>query len=185
MKIIFKAKSLDDYQWVKGSYLASQPINDYIKTQAMLYVYEGDAKHRIVHVDEKTVCQYTGLDDAKSEGIYRGDILSLEITKELIESSFSHSKLAKTVKEKDVTRVLLYINKKSNNINLEYEVFFEIKGKLNMDKDKCPIVEAFGDDSLFIRYLIEKGAVIVGNIFDNPGLLNWKVGIEDDTLCDL
>lgn len=181
--ILFKAKTIATKNVEGGLWLEGQYIQDVSRRNSDSF---GEFAHKIqpldyaqafaYPVDPKTLCQYLMIDDANKQKIYRGDILALEITDELMSTSFVNSNLGKTVKEKCVTRVLLYFKHDTYNINMRYDIYFEIDGKLALDEDDDIKIEAIGDDANFPQYLICKGAVVVGNIFDNPKLLrtDWR-----------
>lgn len=69
--IKFKAKRLDNGEWVKGDLVHS---TSYV---GISYPSDEFSDVPIVHrVDPETVCQFTGLKDYENQDIYEGDILA-------------------------------------------------------------------------------------------------------------
>lgn len=71
-KILFKAKRLDNGEWVEG-YFYAECGNAYIiedrQSESMLN------RNEAVLVDPSTVCQFTGLKDCDGKEIWEGDIV--------------------------------------------------------------------------------------------------------------
>lgn len=72
-KILFKAKRLDNGEWVEG-YFYAECGNAYIiedrQSESMLN------RNEAVLVDPSTVCQFTGLKDEDENDIFEGDLLA-------------------------------------------------------------------------------------------------------------
>lgn len=69
--IKFKAKRLDNSEWVKGDLVHS---TSYV---GISYTSDEFSDVPIVHrVDPSTVCMFTGLKDCENQDIYEGDILA-------------------------------------------------------------------------------------------------------------
>lgn len=70
--IKFKAKRLDNAEWVKG-YFYKECDNTYIIEDRQKYSKLN--RNEAVLVDPSTVCQYTGLRDKKGKEIFGNDLL--------------------------------------------------------------------------------------------------------------
>lgn len=70
--IKFKAKRLDNGEWIIGSFVVMK-IPALSKTTIGIVAAGGATLHE---VDPSTVCQFTGLTDCENQDIYEGDILA-------------------------------------------------------------------------------------------------------------
>lgn len=64
-EILFKAKRLDNGDWIEGNLLLYDNGTAQIHHQVEWYAYD---------VDPNTICQYTGLTDRKGDKIWENDI---------------------------------------------------------------------------------------------------------------
>lgn len=77
-EILFKAKRLDNGEWVEG-YLIKYPSAIQVGDCSPWYIQvppvDPDDSGGRYNVDPSTVCQYTGLNDKNGKKIFEGDII--------------------------------------------------------------------------------------------------------------
>ena len=124
-EILFKAKRIDNGEWVEGFYVNYRNVIHYIlvREEGILVWYE---------VDKNTICQYTGLTDKRGTKIWENDILK---------GLFLHGM--------EVSAVVIF---KDGAFGLKWN-----RGN----------VEEFSPFTSICNVSFE----IIGNIFDNPELL--------------
>ena len=126
-----------------------------------------------------SIAQYLRLEDSERNHVFNGDILELMITEDLMDKNkelFYNSSIGKAVAEFDLSSVLLVFDKNNESL-IGYSLYFKKDGKFLANKNEDsnrfgkPTTYGIGDDVSFPKYLIEKGAKIVGNAYHNHELL--------------
>ena len=79
-EILFKAKRTDNGEWVEGylfrKYYQELPHDRLvIQYKTMGNEYEWTPKYMVAEIDEKTICQHTGLTDKKGNKIWENDVI--------------------------------------------------------------------------------------------------------------
>ena len=160
-EILYKAKRIDNGEWVYGSYLYT-----FCEDKNCPIVGIQGEKHWIVEengnifwIDEDTICQFTGMYDMNGEEIWENDIIKLhqflfdgsEYEKEILISIEYMSEMmcfvANLIEAKEIKRYMGY-----------------------EDEDTEKVVVPFND----FYGLHEESFEVIGNIFDNAELLENK-----------
>lgn len=145
-----------------------------IKTKTLTEIFD-DPNHLIL--------PYLGFMDANKQDIYAGDILHMKITEDLMQTSFANSNLGIHCKSKNIKQVFLLLQPNRVHFNTPHALYRKAENVTDYPKtngwftynDKNHTIAAsFGTDLEFPIYLCMKGAVIIGNILENPDLLPEK-----------
>lgn len=140
-EILFKAKRLDNGEWVEG-YLFCVWKRAYI-----LWGTTNDVPN-MIEVDAETICQYTGLTDKNGKKIWENDVVRFEDTGE---DGYEYSE-------------------GFDFVNMAQVVFADGRWQLNKFlSDNSYVLEEMYDHVEFKDFW--KYAEVIGNIFDNPELL--------------
>lgn len=143
-EILFRAKRIDNGEWVEGYYIyhikrTICPIGDSVKPEDEQHVIMQDGfsdwnmpRNTVVFdIDPENVCQYTGLKDKNGKRIWENDIVS---------GYFNHKKITGFIKY---------------GSNAVY--YIEREGSYGIHLDNS-----------------EDWLEVIGNIFDNPELLKGE-----------
>lgn len=76
-EILFKAKRIDNGEWVEGYYLNIAKINHFICTGKIKLdgALKGIIAPEMYEIDPDTLCQYTGITDKSGQKIWENDVL--------------------------------------------------------------------------------------------------------------
>lgn len=155
-EILFKAKRIDNGEWVEGYYVKTRLGTD-IKPSDVIFVpfkINRNEEWGWIKIDPETLCQYTGLTDKNGKKIWENDILR------------GHKN------DNDLARVVFG---EFNVIDAEtLEVVDRVIGWHTevIETDTLSKCEPFCLPMALTDFYIERSEFeVYGNIFDNPELL--------------
>ena len=166
-EILFRAKRIDDSEWVEGYYAMmgkENLIRHYIVQNCALTGLFEDPEDNMyfndVEIDPETLCQYTGLKDKNEKRIFEGDIFVFD--DEVWESAYTSCGI-----EYDSCDVKNY----GAVGYCDYSASFDFtKYKYNENSVEADLHENNTLD--FVEFVSE--LEVCGNIFDNPELLKGE-----------
>lgn len=145
-EILFKAKQIDNDEWVEGSLVYdNEAERHYIVTERDLHwgmCYRGEFDGNFTAIKNETICQYTGLTDKNGNKIWENDIVN------------GHEKRGAAFFQCVV---------KHNDRKARFDV--EAMGCM------FPLCIEEYDEDFFMNGLDYE---VIGNIFDNPELLGGQ-----------
>lgn len=156
-EILFKAKRVDNGEWVEGYYLRDQY---HIGGKDIIF-YRKDSDRFTVYtniIDIETLCQFTGLTDKNGNKIWENDILMCHGNpKDLAKAVFGEFGVRNIETGSIVDKVTGW----------HYEI---------IPTDEISRCEPFCWSMPLTEYYIDRCEMeVVGNIFDNPELLQEKL----------
>lgn len=136
-EILFKAKRLDNGEWVEGSLISTEDNSGFIlRSKTKAFIPKGTntfCSTECYEIDQTTLCQYTGLTDKNGKKIWENDIVNRTDLHVVSEPSIGFIGY-----DLENTSFLIHWTNK-----VEYSPTYHWKDKLQ----------------------------VIGNIFDNPELL--------------
>lgn len=129
-----------------------------------------------VSFDDIDLLSYLGFSDTNLRELYEGDVIELTIVPEMRDTdnnSFCRSNFSEYIcKNKDITSVLIKFDL-SRTLSFEWKCYLKRNEKLEYyEGTNKAVVFNRNTDNLFPRYLIEKGAAFIGNVKENPFLID-------------
>lgn len=146
-EILFKAKRLDNGEWVEGyMYRLSEEHHPFI----MLKGRFGEG----YEVDENTICQYTGLIDKNGNKIWENDVVKQSFYK-ILENEIESEEISGC----EIGAVVI-IPTKGTCMKNPFQ-YVEVNGEIEKNFEKVKMYKGV------CQYRCE----VIGNIFDNADLL--------------
>lgn len=166
-RYLFRAKRIDNGEWIVGDLIQNKflrGMRSWISSEKydpkrLRKISKNMAQWRSVEVDPSTICQYTGLSDNNGELIFENDIVEFLGHRGIVkfecgsfgiayEKHIDWDEIQANITPITGCENILYACKNDNYISL-----WEIYWNFNDEEDSLSTVE------------------VIGNIFDNPELL--------------
>lgn len=146
--ILFRGKRVDNGEWVYGSYCEAE-MNNHGGTEH--FIIECSCRGSQYYVDHKTVGLYTGMTDMTGTMVFEGDILCAV-------SEYTGEKLFATVNFGEY--------EDENALGDDHFVGWYLAFRVNGEIVNVSILSGQSDNMLAIKM-----SEVIGNIYDNPELL--------------
>lgn len=154
-EILFKAKRKDNGEWVKGYYQKRFDLDG--SEQHLIFWSKSYTVWEYAEIDLDTLCQYTGLTDKNGQKIWENDIVKFD--DEIWSSSYTSCGMEYDSYETENYGVVGYCD--------YYARYDFVKYKYNENQAEADLHE--NHDIEFSEFVKEHE--VIGNIFDNPELL--------------
>lgn len=146
-EILFKAKRIDDGEWVEGYY--QKRYDEIGRERYYIFRCESNIVWEYAKVDANTLCQYTGLTDKNGCKIWENDIVT-------------HTYIKYKVKPNDYPP--FGTEKKQKNYVIRFDSTASFLGyRYHNSRNIFPFKKGT---------VINGNDEVIGNIFDNPELLH-------------
>ncbi len=150
----YKAKRLDNGEWIEGYYWQNSCGNHFIRA----IDEQGEFILIDVEIDPDTLCEFTGLTDKNDKYIWENDIVKIQ--------HFTNRPYSKYAKEKQFNGYVYWKESKFNGNSKYKEQIYAGKWDVKINQD----IGAFSYGSWGRLW----NCKVIGNIFDNPELLEVK-----------
>lgn len=147
-EILFRAKRIDNGEWVEGDLRRGGYFNNDSET----YIMKSDYALHNIPVDPETVCQFTGLTDKNGVKIFEGDV----------------------VETRDSRKHKIYIGECCPNVWKNWCEDHLVKKEMPIIAVYAKTLR-FGNE-VFVP--IDNVCEVIGNSFDNPELMKGETDVH-------